>query len=188
MAIARTSRIITPVNTTAGPTRTAADTAVCSPADCAIVLDANQITLGTILRIRASGKLSTVITTPGVIQFLVKFGAITVFDTGAVLGDTVAAHSNMPFTLDLSIVCQSVGASTSAKFMPGPCFLFSESILGVPASMPKANAVAALPWNTTPALGTGFDSTVTNILTLHSTQTVATGSLTVLTYSVEQTG
>ena len=187
MAITRASRILSPINTTSGPARTAADTAVCSPADCALVLDANQITLGTILRIRAAGKLSTVITTPGVIQFLVKFGAVTVFDTGAVLGDTVAAHSNEPFVLELELTCRTVGAGTTAK-MIGTGRLTSESILGVPASMPKANAVATLPWNTAPVVGTGFDSTNTIILTLHSTQTVATGSLTIEQYTVEQIG
>jgi hypothetical protein len=187
MAISRASRILSPANLIAGPTRTAADTAVCSPSDSAVVVDANQIALGTILRIRIAGKISTVITTPGVIQFLVKFGTITVFDSGAVLGDTVAAHTDKPFILEIELTCRSVGAGTAAKFI-GTGKLISESILGVPATMPKASASAALPWNAAPAVGTGFDSTVANILTVHSTQTVATGSLTVEQYTVEQIG
>jgi hypothetical protein len=172
---------------TAGPTRTAADTAVCSPADSPVVIEAGQIIAGTKLRIRLAGKVSTVITTPGVIQFLVKFGSITVFDSGAVLGDTVVAHTDKPFVCEMELDCRVAGASTTAKFI-GTGILFSESILGVPATMPKANAVAVLPWSAAPAVGTGFDSTIANILTVHSTQTVATGSLTVEQWTVEQIG
>lgn len=172
---------------TAGPTRTAADTAVCSPADSPVVLEAGQITLGTKLRIRLAGKLTTVITTPGVIQFLVKFGSITVFDGGAVLGDTVATHTDKPFVCLLELDCRVIGASTTAK-MIGSGLLFSESILGTVVTSPTADAVAVLPWNTAPVVGTGFDSTIANILTVHSTQTVATGSLTVEQWTVEQIG
>jgi len=172
---------------TAGPTRTAADTAVCSPADSPVVIEAGQIIAGTKLRIRAAGKLTTVLTTPGVIQFLVKMGSITVFDGGAVLGDTVATHTDMPFVLEIDLDCRTAGAGTTAKFI-GTGLLFSENILGSPAAPPKAGAVALLPWNTAPAVGTGFDSTIANILTLHSTQTVATGFLTVEQYAVWQTG
>lgn len=172
---------------TAGPARTAADTAVCTPADSPVVIEAGQIIAGTKLRLRLAGKVTTVITTPGVIQFLVKLGTTTVFDAGAVLGDTVAAHTDKPFVCEIELDCRVAGAGTTGKII-GTGLLFSESILGVTAAMPKAVAVATLPWNAAPAVGTGFDSTVANILTVHSTQTVATGSLTVEQWTVEQIG
>ncbi len=179
---------ITPINTTDGPTRTAADTAVCSPADCATVIEANQIQVGTRLRFRVSGTLASVITTPGVARFLVKMGIITVFDTLAILLDTVAAHAALPFVLIIELECRVAGAGTTAKFMPVGCTFTSEAILGVPASQPTAGATVALPWAAAPALGTGFDSTIANILTLHSTQTVDTGEVIVQGYCVEQIG
>ena len=178
---------ITPAHIDAGPTRTAADTAVCTPPSAACIIEANQIALGTVLRFRLAGNIKTVITTPGVIRFLVKFGTITVFDTLAVLGDTVAAHTNKPFVLELELVCVTVGAGTSATFI-GTGRLSSESILGTTASSPTADAAAVLPWNATPAAGTGFDSTIANILTVHNTQTVATGEVIVQQYCVEQIG
>lgn len=117
-----------------------------------------------------------------------KFGIITVFDTGAILLDTVAAHAALPFVLRGELECRAAGAGTTAKFMPKGWTYTSEGILGVPATQPTAGATAALPWATAPVLGTGFDSTVDNILTLHSTQTVATGELIVQGYTVEQIG
>lgn len=170
---------------TSGPTRTAADTAVCSPADSPVLIEAGQVIAGTKLRISASGKLSSVITTPGVARFLAKMGIITAWDTRAILLDTVAAHVNMPFKLQIDLDCRVAGASTTAQLF-GSGLFFCENILGSPASPPKAGAVAILPWAVPPDLGTGFDSTIDNVLTLHSTQIVATGSLTLEQWTVEQ--
>lgn len=170
---------------TAGPTRTAADTAVASPAESAIVLPSGYFKAGMSHRFTIAGKLTSVVTTPGVFTLIVKLGTVSAFTTGAVLLDTVATHTDMPFRCIIETTCRIIGASTTAKLI-GAGVLYSENILGSPASPPKAGAVALLPWNTAPVVGTGFDSTVTNILTIHSTQTVATGSLTIEQYIVEE--
>jgi hypothetical protein len=47
---------------------------------------------------------------------------------------------------------------------------------------------AMLPWNAAPALGTGFDNTISAALDCFFTQTAASGSLTVHSYFVEAIG
>ena len=142
--------------------------------------------VGRKLRITASGLISSVITTPGTARFKVKLGPtanITVFDGLAVLLDTAAAHTNKGWRLQIDLTCLTIGSGTSATLWGDGQFI-SENIVGQ-ATMPVASQVASLPWNASPAAGTGFDSTVANVLDLTFTQTVATGSITLEQYSVE---
>lgn len=134
-------------------------------------------TIGQQLLIKASGKISSLITTPGTARFDVRLGGTVVFDSLAILLDTVAAHTNVGWELEILLTLRSIGASTTATFM-GIGKWTCEDILGVPAAAPKGTLVAVLPWNTAPAAGAGFDSTVSKTLDVFFTQTVATGSLT----------
>jgi len=59
-----------------------------------------------------------------------------------------------------------------------------EDILGVPATAPKGVLSAILPWNSAPAVGANFDSTVSQQIDFFFTQTVGTGSMTVHQYAV----
>jgi hypothetical protein len=43
-----------------------------------------------------------------------------------------------------------------------------------------------VPYNTAPVVGAGFDSTIANALDFRFTQTVATGSMTVHQFLIEQ--
>ena len=129
--------------------------------------------IGQTLRVEASGRISSLITTPGTARFEVRLGAISVFDGLAVLLDTVAGHTNVGWKLVVEMTLQIVG--TAAQFH-GEGTWTCEDILGVPATAPKGVLTAMLPWNAAPALGTAFDGTVANVLDLFFTQTVATGS------------
>lgn len=140
--------------------------------------------IGQVLQIKASGRVSTVITTPGTIRFDVRFGAIVVFDGLAVLPDTVAAHTNVGWYLDILLTVRSVGNGTAATLF-GQGTWTCEDILGVPATAPKGVLTAMLPWNSAPTVGNGFDSTTANTVDVFFTQTVATGSLTCHQYTLE---
>lgn len=187
MANLRTATIITPPSITAGPALTAAAAASCIPTDSLVTLPAGFFVPGKQLRISMSGKVSTVITTPGTARFDVRIGAVIAWDSLAILLDTVAAHTDKPWQLELLLTCRTAGAGTVSKLI-GTGMFFSESILGVTATQPKATAIAMLPWASAPAVGTGFASTTTNTLDVFFTQTVATGSLTVEQYLVEDLG
>lgn len=167
-----------------GTALTAAAAASCLPAAAKFTLPANFFsTIGKQLLIKASGRISSVITTPGTARFDVRFGANVVFDGLAVLLDSVAAHTNVGWYLEILLTCRALGATTSANLM-GQGLWTCEDILGVPATAPKGVLSAMLPWNSAPAVGAGFDSTVSNVVDLFFTQTVATGSMTLHQYSL----
>lgn len=137
--------------------------------------------LGQKLQIKASGRISSVITTPGTARFDVRFGATVVFDGLAILLDSVAAHVNVGWELDITLTCRALGATANLfGFGKWTC----EDILGVPAAAPKGVLVAVLPWNTAPAVGNNFDSGASQVVDLFFTQTVATGSVTLHDYEL----
>lgn len=134
------------------------------------------------IRIKASGKISSLITTPGTARFDVRLGATVVFDGLAVLLDSVAAHTDVGWSLEIELTQRALGAvATLIGIGKWTC----EDILGVPAAAPKGVLTAVLPWNSAPAAGNTFDATATQVLDLYFTQTAATGSITLQQYSVE---
>lgn len=162
-----------------GSTITAAAATSMLPASAKAVIPANTWAIGKRLSIFASGRISSVITTPGTARFDVRMGATVVFDGLAILLDTVAAHTTVGWTLEIEMTCRAVG--TTGNFF-GVGKWTCEDILGVPATAPKGVLTAILPWNTAPAVGANFDTTVSQTLDLFFTQTVATGSCTLHQY------
>ena len=138
--------------------------------------------IGKQLRIRATGRISSVITTPGTARFDVRLGGTVVFDGLAVLLDSVAAHTNVGWILDITLTCRAIGTSAS---LFGQGTWTCEDILGVPATAPKGVLTAILPWNSAPAVGATFNSTISQQLDLFFTQTVATGSCTCHQFSAD---
>lgn len=166
-----------------GPPITAIGAATCLPAACRPTIPNNTFYIGCSLRIQATGRISSVITTPGTARFDIRLGGNIVFDSQAILLDTVAAHTNVGWILDIIMTCRAIGNGTAANFF-GQGRWQCEDILGTPATAPKGTLAAMLPWNTAPAVGGGFDSTAANQLDMFFTQTVATGSMTVHQFKV----
>jgi hypothetical protein len=167
-----------------GPTLTAAAAASCIHTNAKITLPNTFWQIGRVVRIRMTGRVSTVITTPGTFRFDVRIGGTVAFDSLAILPDTVAAHVNVGWSLEILLTCRSVGNGTLTTLIGQGTFT-CEDILGVPATAPKGVLTAILPWNSAPAVGNGFDNTLANTLDVFFTQTVATGSFTVHQYAVE---
>ncbi len=166
-----------------GPTLTGAAAATCLPAAAKYTLPPNFFdTIGKKVKIWAAGRISSVITTPGTARFDIRLGGTVVFDSLAILLDTVAAHATMPWTLEINLTCRVIGAAAN---LMGVGVWSCEDILGTPASSPKGAIVAMLPWNTAPAVGSNFDATSSQQLDMFFTQTVATGSLTVHQFEVQ---
>ena len=171
-----------------GAPNTAGTAASMLPPQAKYTLPAGSISAaGTVLRIKAFGRISSLITTPGTARFDVRFGSNVVFDGLAILLDSVAAHTNVAWALEIDMICRAVGSSTSATVF-GVGKWTSEDILGVPATAPKGSLTAVLPWNAAPAVGAGFDSTVANVIDVFFTQTAATGSMTCHGYILESPG
>jgi hypothetical protein len=154
------------------------------PAAAVASIPANFWQVGRTIRIRAAGIISSVITTPGTARFKVKMGATAVFDGLAILLDDAVAHANKGWELEILLACRAIGANAN---LWGQGRFWSEDIKGQ-AAMPVGCLTAMLPWNATPAVGANFDSTIAQALDLTFTQTVATGSIQLQTYSVELVG
>jgi len=168
-----------------GPTLTAAAAASCIPTPEKLTLPNNYWYIGRTWRLTMHGRISTVITTPGTARFDLRIGAVVAWDSQAILLDTVAGHTTMPWVLEVLLTCRAVGTGTSTQLF-GVGKWSCEDILGTPATSPKGSLVAMLPWNAAPALGTGFDNTALNTVDVFFTQTAATGSLTVHQYLLEE--
>ena len=131
-------------------------------------------TIGKKIQVKASGRLSTVITTPGNLRFDIRFGGTIVFDSLAIALTTGAAYTNVGWWIDIELTCQIVGAAAQ---LFGQGIFSSPNVLGgANVAMPIGGVVAQLPWNTAPALGTAFDARVSQQVDFFFTQTVATGS------------
>lgn len=165
-----------------GTAVTAAAATTLLPPASLYTLPANFLgTVGKQLCIEASGRISSVITTPGTARFDVRFGGTVVFDGLAILLDTVAAHVTVGWWLRIMLTVRAIGTTAN---LWGVGMWSSEDILGVPATAPKGVLTAMLPWNTTPAIGANFNSTVSQQVDLQFTQTVATGSCTLHQYAL----
>lgn len=113
---------------------------------------------GKALNIQMRGDISNIVTTPGTITFQVMVGAVIAFTSGAVNLSTTA-HTTLPFWLDIDLTCQVDGGGTQAKLM-GQGLLVSQTVANTSVADSVANTLPSLLLpNTTPAQGTGFDST-----------------------------
>jgi hypothetical protein len=168
--------------TTDGSTLTAAAAASALPGQALYTLKPNYFSyVGKQLLLKASGRISSVITTPGTARYDIRLGGTVVFDGLAVLLDSVAAHTTVGWYLEILLTCRSIG---SAGTLFGVGLWTCEDILGVPATAPKGVLTAMLPWNTAPAVGTSFSTVTSQQVDLFFTQTVATGSMTLHQYAL----
>ena len=126
----------------------------------------NFFRLGRKLRITVHAGLSNIVTTPGTVTFQVMLGSIVAWTSGAIQLNA-AAHTLLPMKLVVDLTCQLTNTTVGgvvAKLMgqgvlTGVMFtktaaqvdgLNSETVINVPV--------------TAPALGTAFDSTISQIL------------------------
>ena len=168
-----------------GGTLTAAATASALPTYCITTLPAGYWQIGRSWRITCSGRVSCVITTPGTFRLDLRMAAVTVFDTQA-LPLNVVAQTNVPWWGEFLLTCRTVGSSTSATLF-GQGYLTSTAFLNTAAvATGPWTGTIAVPYNTAPVAGTGFDSTIANAIDFRFTQTVATGSFTMHNWIVEQ--
>ena len=126
--------------------------------------------VGRAIRIRATGQLGNIVTTPGTLTIDVRMGPtsnIVVFN-GAAMQLSSTAHTTLPFFLEILMTCRAVGTGTSSNLM-GQGYMIAQSLsLTAVADSTTTPATLLLP-NTTPAVGTGFDYSVSMIMDLFGT-------------------
>jgi hypothetical protein len=153
---------------TDGPALTAAAAASCVPTYFPTTLPAGYWQIGRIWRMTLTGRISVAVTTPGTLRW-----------------DVRVAKTNVNFYLDCLMTCRAVGSGTTANLM-NQWNLTTEAIIltAVPTTGPGGGY--SLPWNSAPAVGTGFNSQSALTLDVFFTQTAATGSMTVHQAIIEQ--
>lgn len=169
---------------TDGPALTAAAPASCLPTYVPTTLPAGYWQVGRIWRVTLTGRISTAVTTPGTLRWDIRLGGIVVADTLAVLGNIVA-KTNVGFVLTGLLTCRAVGSGTLANIL-NQWNLTTEAIINTAIPTTGPGGGYALPWNTAPVVGSGFNSQSALTLDCFFTQTVATGSMTVHQFLIEQ--
>ena len=168
----------------AGPTIstfTAATTLL--PTQAIYTLPANYFSIGKTLRMRAAGQISSF--TSGTFTFNASLGSlaspISVWTPGAIT--TVVSLTNQTWVLEIELTCRSVGSGTAATII-GIGKITSPILTG------GTSAAQAMTWllpSTAPAVGSGFDSTITNVVNLFIACSVsnAANAITLMQYALE---
>jgi len=156
-----------------------------------VALPPNYLALGSKLRIRAWGGLSNLVTTPGTVTFQLMIGPVgapIIAWTSGALQMIATAETLEPFTLEIVVRLDSSGSGTAAKFIGGG-FIDAQNLTLTAGTAAPTTFVGAYPAPATaPAVGTGFDSTVTNILDFWAGFSIsnAANGVQLYDYTVEQ--
>lgn len=142
------------------------------PATAKYTIPANALQVGNTFRVKAAGRLSNIVTTPGTLTLDLRMGStITAFNGGAMQLST-SAHTTLPWYFDVLLTVRSIGSGTSATIMgQGICSSQCLSLTAV-ADSTTTPATLLIP-NVTPVVGSGFDSTVANIFDMFATFSIA---------------
>jgi len=153
------------------------------PGQAKFTLPANFLDyVGKTLRIRASGRISNIVTTPGTLTLRVKFGSIIVATSSAMQLNAVA-KTNVTWWLEWALTARTIGATTTATFMHTGVWT-SESVVGSAVPGTGGSGSLLIPASA-PAVGTGFDSTVANAIDLAAIFSLTGNSIQLHQYALE---
>lgn len=117
---------------------------------------------GKLLKVRAFGRCSNIVTTPGTLTLDIRFGGTIVANSGA-LALNIVAKTNVTWRLEWDLFTRGPIGTVAQLFHCGEWK--SESSIGAGAG---GGGVSLLP-GTTPALGTAFDATAQQQIDMFAT-------------------
>lgn len=136
-------------------------------------------TLGDQLRVEATGIISCVITTPGTARFDLAMATVAKMDTQA-MPLNIVARTNVPFYLHMLGTLTTLGTAAVLTWT-GKWFCEAMVNTALQATGPGPGGTV-VPYSGTATgastAGVSFDATISQLLDLYFTQTVATGSCT----------
>lgn len=138
------------------------------PAAAVFTLPANFFTVGKMLKIIAAGQLGNIVTTPGTLTLDVFLGGSVVAFNGGAMQLSSTAHTTLPFFLEILLTCRAIGSGTTANLMGQGRMTAQALSLTAVADSTTTPATLLLP-NTTPAVGTGFNSNAAQSVDLRGT-------------------
>lgn len=131
--------------------------------DARFNLPSNFLNLGSKLRIRAAGIISTAASGPGTLTFTVDIGSVAVY-TGAASPTLATSASNLPFTLEIDLTCRAVGGGTNGSIEGSGTLMSAALSASTPIQLLGSSS------------GTGFDTTASGFVDLFGTWSVASAS------------
>lgn len=135
------------------------------PGSSVVTLAPNFFTVGKQLLIRALLGVSNIVTTPGTLTFQVMVGAVIAETTGAIQLNATA-HTLLPMWLEVMLTCRTIGSGTNATLMGAARVQgIHPTLTAGQTDSVNTGGIQSAP-ATAPAVGTGFDSTVSNTLDL----------------------
>lgn len=118
------------------------------------------------LLVKAGGRISNVVTSPGTLTFSVMLGAVVAATSGA-LALNIVAKTNVTWELEWKLTLRGVGAGTTGTFMHTGEWS-SESVIGSPLPSAGGSGTLLLPASA-PAVGTGFNCQAAQAVDLFAT-------------------
>ena len=150
------------------------------PAVAKIILPSGYINrVGKRFQVRASGRVSNIVTTPGTLTLRFKLGptANIAVATSQAFSLNVVAKTNVSWILEAFFTVRSIGSGTAATLFTNGTWT-SESVVGSP--VPTAGGPGSAMWQASaPAVGTGFDSSVANQIDLTAAWSIANAGNTI---------
>jgi len=128
-----------------------------------VTLPPNWLVIGKMLRITALMGLSNIVTTPGTITFQIMIGSVIAFTTGAIQLNATA-HTLLPLWFEAILTLRAEGETANANFM-GMARVqgIQPTLTAAQVDAPNTPGIFSAPAST-PAVGTGFDSTISNVV------------------------
>ena len=166
---------------TSGATNSGTSAVSLLPTGALYTIPGGALSIGSKLIIEAQGQMNTVVTTPGTLTFTLKLGSNSVFTTQAIALNIVA-QTNATWVFRLAFTVRAIGSGTSANGV-GVGEFTSRASLNAPAVGTTNGVGVVLCPDTAPAVGSGFDSTVNNLVDFQCTTSVA-GSIALVEYEL----
>lgn len=156
------------------------------PAAATFSFDPGEIILGKALRIRASGSISNIVTTPGTLNLYLTLSAksggdahpfstnlvdVDIFDSGA-MPLCIVAKTDTHWMLEVDLVCRAIDENGVASFF-GQGRWISHSAIGSPVATVGSPGSVMLPFNTVAVDGATFDSLTWQNLSLQGEWSIA---------------
>lgn len=149
------------------------------PAQAKLIVPAHTFGyIGKLLRVRAFGRVSNIVTAPGTLTLDIRFGG-TIVANGGAMTLNVVAKTNVTWRLDWDLVCRSAPGTACALMHTGEWK--SESVIGSAAGQATISSLPA----SAPAVGTTFDSTAQQAFDMFAAWQTANAGNTITLHHLE---
>lgn len=147
-----------------------------SARDC--TLGAGRLKIGAAIAFAFSGRMGTVVTTPGTLSLALRLGTTDIL-ASAGIPLNVVAQTNIHWSLEGELIVRAVGLTTVTTFFPKGVKFTSRAVVGSSAAGTAGVGVELLPYNTPPAVGTGIDFSASQLLDFMATWSVSNAANTI---------